>query len=310
MSQEVVRWGDIQQYKSERMPHNHIDVHLLNATHDPLGTVAATCGIYEGKVYRSLDDIGYQQRVDAFHAMMNTELRGPLETVQFNFLVEGVDRAFTHQMVRERQAFFAQESLRFAVKESFWDEVELPPSLKGLPEDHPRVAVYRSQLKSIGQAYQALVDDGMPAEEARKLLPHAVTTRLHWCTSLRSLIHVAGLRTCTQAQFDWRIVMARVAMALRAYARGQKDEWQFRFIADQIRPVCYHQGKCGFMANFDRDCSIRERVELNHQYGRPSNEWHEPMTDSDNSVPDGGVTVVPAIQDWEWAADPAAARRQ
>lgn len=303
MSNEVARWADTHQYRSESMRSNHVEVDLLNVTPDPLGTVAATCGIYEGKVYRSLSDISDSQRMESFEAMMNTELRGPLETVQFNFLIEGVDRAFTHQMVRERQAFFAQESLRFAVKEDFWDEVELPPSLKSLPDDHPRVRIYKDQLKRAGLAYQALVNDGMPAEEARKLLPHAVTTRLHWCTSLRSLIHVAGLRTCTQAEFSWRIVMAKIAVALRNYSRGHRDEWQFRFIADQIRPVCYQQNKCGFMAQFDRDCSIRDRVNTNAAIGRPSSEWSAPLTD------DAGNVEVPAIHDWEWATDPAAARR-
>lgn len=305
---DITRWADANQYHSERMPTKQIQVYLLNATPDPLGTLAATCGIYEGKVIRSLSDVTDQQRRDAYEAMMSTALQGPLETVQFNFLVEGVDRAFTHQMVRERHAFFAQESLRFAVKEGFWDEVDLPPSLKGLPEDHPQVIIYKGQLQKAGEAYEALVADGMPAEEARKLLPHAVTTRLHWVTSLRSLVHVAGLRTCTQAEFAWRIVMAKVAMALRQHSHSH-DGWQFRFIADQIRPVCYQQGKCGFMAQFDRDCSIRDRVEANAKAGRPSKEWNQPLTDDDDSIPEL-QTIIPAIQDWEWAADPAAARRR
>jgi flavin-dependent thymidylate synthase len=307
MTKEVVRWGDSQQYYSEPMPEKGIQVTLLNTIPDPLGTLAALCGIYEGKVIRDTAAVTNEERKKAFEAMLSTELRGPLEAIPFTFLIEGVDRAFTHQMVRERQAFFAQESLRFAVKEEFWNEVELPPSLQGLNADDPKVLTYRTQLKMAGRAYQALVNDGMPAEEARKLLPHAVTTRLFWSTSLRSLLHVAGLRTCTQAEFTWRVVMSKVAAEIRAYARREagtaatwpsNDRWQMDFIADQLRPVCYQTGRCGFMAKFDRECSIRDRVEENAKVGRPSSEW--PF-----ESPDGKIAP---IHNFEWAADPAAAR--
>jgi hypothetical protein len=53
------------------------------------------------------------------------------------------------------------------------------------------------------------------------------------------------------------------------------------------------------MAKFDRECSIRDRVEKNAELGRPSSDWGLPD-------PEGRVN---AIQPYEWAADPAAARK-
>lgn len=322
-------------------------VTLLNATPDPLGTIAALCGMYAGRVARSLAEVTDEQRRAAFEDMLATELNGPLSSVQFLFLVEGVDRAFTHQAVRQQMAFFAQESLRFAVKEDWANEVPLPPHLSQLPEDDPQVRVWRKALIAGEDAYAALVAAGMPAEEARGLLPHAVTTRYYWSVNLKGLLVEAGKRTCTQAQFHWRQMFSLVAKALREYGQTAPDyqrllrprgdyateesAWQYALIADQLRPHCYQSGSCGFMAKFDRGCSIRARVEENAAAGRPSWKWQEPhapctgglvyvkdpipRTMAGHGGPDRqgrydhyDPIVIEPIYPYEWAADPGAAR--
>lgn len=329
-SKEVQRWADAHQYRAEPQPtaaRRGPVVTLLNATPDPLGSLAALTAIYEGRVVRSLAEVTDEQRRAALVAMQSTELSGPLEVAQFHFLVEGVNRAWTHQAVRGRNAFYAQESLRFAVVEDWSDGVPLPPSLAGLGEDHVLSRLYRKGLISAEDTYGALVANGMPAEEARDLLPHAVQTRLHWVCDLRELLHVAGLRTCTQAQFVWRQVMAGVAQTLRGWHgseyyhtspglgyASQSDRWQFEAIADALRPVCYQTGRCGFMARFDRSCTIRERVEAFAENGIPSSEWGRPFgavrhrTDERGKV--GELYTIEPIHDYEWAADPGAARKK
>jgi thymidylate synthase ThyX len=49
--------------------------------------------------------------------VLQDALKAPLEAIDFHFMVEGVTRAHTHQEVRQRTAVFAQESMRFAVKD-------------------------------------------------------------------------------------------------------------------------------------------------------------------------------------------------
>lgn len=340
MSGEVQKWADAAMYRAEPMPMGgKLTVKLLQVTEDPLGVVAALCGMYEGRVTRNLSEVTDAQRVQAFADMQATVLNGPLSAVTFVFLVEGADRSLTHQAVRQ-QAFFAQESLRFAVKEDWAADIPLPSHLAGLPEDDPKVRIWRKALVGLEDSYAALVHAGMPAEEARGLLPEAILTRYYWVTNLKGLLIEAGKRTCTQAQFHWRKLFAEVARELREYGRrghnywytkeniepgeawyggSQSQRWQFDAIADALRPNCYQTGSCGFMAKFDRGCTIRQRVELNAKRGRPSSEWHEPLevtrctADSDCT---GGefcgmeetVTLIPAIHPREWAADPGAAR--
>jgi thymidylate synthase ThyX len=327
----VQKWADAAMYRAEPMPEGgRMTVRLLNATEDPLGVIAALCGMYAGRISRHLSEVTDDQRRAALADMLATELNGPLSAVQFVFLIEGVDRSFTHQAVRQQFAFIAQESLRFAVKEDWSDDIPLPPSLAGRADDDPLVRIWRKNLQSTEDAYAALVHGGMPAEEARGLLPEAILTRYYWSVNLKGLLIEAGKRTCTQAQFHWRRFFALVAQALREWGRNagnywytkeevsrperwyggaQSQQWQFDLIADQLRPHCYQSGSCGFMAKFDRGCKIRDRVEQNANLGRPSSDWHLPAVGIDFGAPGQiGKVVVEAIDPLEWAADPGAAR--
>jgi flavin-dependent thymidylate synthase len=317
---EISKWADAAMFRSEPMPEGQAGpkVTLLNATPDPLGSLAALCKMYTGGVVRSLADVTDEERRHHFEDVTKSELQGPLEVVHFHFLVENVTRSFTHQMVRQREAFFAQESMRFAVPEEDWvnsDRVPYPPSVASgeqLVRDSWDKAVYDVQ-----EGYRHLIDLGVPAEDARGLMPHSITTRLHWAVSLRGLLYVAGLRLCTQAQFEWRLVMASAVKALRGYSSGERfadpagyiygedDDWQFEAIADRLRPICYQTGRCGFKAKMDRPCAIRERVDANERNGRPSSEWHKTVGE-----PEEDSGVLEAIHPYEWAADPTAARRK
>jgi flavin-dependent thymidylate synthase len=264
--------------------------------------------------------------------MAGTKLKAPLEFIKVHFLVEGVSRSFTHQMVRQRTAVFAQESLRFAVKEGFnSDSAKLPPSIARLKEDDPRRVQWEYAMDTIGAIYGQLVDGGVPAEDARELLPSGTLTRLHYATDFRNLLEHAGNRLCTQAQFEWRQVLSRLAAAIREYGRDQvypvvvsadeapsgipgDDEpldvirssaWQFDALAGLFRPACYLTGKCEFSAqDLDRACKIRDRVDANHEHGRPSSEWGEDYAEHRA----GQLVEIPPIRPEEWLLDDAAAR--
>ena len=279
---DLTRKGDAQQYDAEPQvgdPDAGVkpSVRLLWMTPDPLGAVAALSAIYSGRVVRDLERVTDEDRMQALVDVQKTHLKAPLEAVKLHFLIEGVDRAFTHQHVRQRTAVYAQESMRFAVLGDLLDATTLPPSLAGTTRSAKGDLDGRSEpqrwrnlwddtIRTIDEAYHRLVASGMPAEEARGLLPHCTATRLHYVTDLRNLSDHAGNRLCTQAQFHWRLVFGGIVNEITNYgARMGIEDWQFAAIAQSglFRPVCYQLGHCPFKASFDRACSIRERVDLN-----------------------------------------------
>jgi flavin-dependent thymidylate synthase len=315
MTEEIQRYADAAMFRAEPMPTEGgrvvPRVTLLHMTADPLGAMAAPNMMYRGIVVRSLSDVPDEERRKVLTDMAKTRLTAPLEFVDLHFLIEGVDRAFTHQMVRQRTAVYAQESLRFGVKEGQpWREVCSVP--EGI-DDPLKRKIWQDALNDVQRAYLGLIDVGVPAEDARGLMPHAMTTRLHYKTNLRNLVDHAGNRLCTQAQFVWRDVFFKMVDAIRNYDDRQIGrifrDWQYKAIADSwmFSPACYHTGKCEFMASADRFCAIRDRVELFHSRGvRP--EWWDARQSDAYPATDEQRKGVPGIYPGEWMADPTAAR--
>lgn len=328
------KWADEQQYVAAPMEANRDEkgnivpkVFLLWMTPDPLGAIAAMCRMYEGKPTYDLSSISDEEREHYFAQAQSTHLRAPLEAVKFHFFIEGVSRSFTHQLVRQRTAVYAQESLRFAVKEKLTDDVTAPPSIAVLPTSNPTRQMWDHHMQKTEETYNYLVSNGIPAEDARGVLPHAVATRVNYITDLRNLSDHAGNRLCTQAQFEWRIVFMEIVKAIREFrdTRFISDGWQFEALANSglFRPVCYQLGKCPFKATFDRECTIRDRVDANAKHGIPSNEWHlehvvttkfmdplpwAPAPEHSKYDPLQAQDLIPPIDAAEWLLDPSAAR--
>jgi len=161
------------------------------------------------------------------------------------------------------------------------------------------------EVDRLARSYNILIHQGMPAEDARGLLPHNILTKVNMVISLRALMGMAGQRLCTQAQFEHRQVWDQLLAAMRTYghtkvyARDGQDEygewqdspnsgWQFDAMANQFLPICYQTGKCQFESDFDRYCNIRDRVQANAKIGRPSSEWNREWL-----VRDAHISSVP-----------------
>jgi flavin-dependent thymidylate synthase len=293
-------------------------VYLVSATPDPLGAMAAMNEMYRGNIIKNRSELPEYAREQAWKDCQATHLKAPMESIDFMFMIEGVDRAITHQIVRQRTAVYAQESMRFAMPSELTNETSLPPSLWGTEESDPlrsyvsespeeialleKRRLWDETLRTIAKNYQKLIDQGMPAEEARGLLPHATCTRLMYKTNLRNLVEHAGNRLCTQAQFHWRLIFNGIVQAIRTFDSrgGSFDNWQFKMIADSalFRPICYQTGKCEFMGSADRFCSIRSRVTELHNQGISPSLW------------ESGDMENLRIDPMEWLVDDGAARRR
>lgn len=270
------KWADVAMWEAppDPDPQSGPRVTLLNMTSKPVQTMAAAAALYRGEIVRDVNAISVQ---DGLRWLRQTQLsrasQSQLEFVDLHFLIENVTRAFTHQLVRQRVgATYVQESLRFAVKGSAAFEIALPPFFDDLADDHPLRVIWNRAVASNSWAYNAMVDGGVPAEDARGILPTNITTRIHYKTTLRGLVDHAGLRLCSQAQHEWKEVWDRFIMAILAYGPPE-DDWQQKAIASLFRPICYSTGKCEFMGASDRFCPIRERVQAHHAKGEGTALW-------------------------------------
>lgn len=123
-----------------------------------------------------------------------------LEHASFTFMIEGVSRGLTHQLVRHRiGSSFSMRSQRY-VKESFFDYV-VPDSIKNHPDAYKR---FYDIMVNSSDAYTQMVGAGIPQEDARYVLPNACCTNIVVTMNARELRHFFGLRCCKRAQWEIR----------------------------------------------------------------------------------------------------------
>ena len=120
----------------------------------------------------------------------------PLEHSVMTFHIT-CSRACSHQLVRHRIASYSQQSQRYVKMDDL--PVIAPPTIQGkVLED------FYTHLYAVEDEYRELIGAGIPAEDARYLLPNAVATHIVVTMNLRSLRHFFAERCCNRAQWEIR----------------------------------------------------------------------------------------------------------
>lgn len=137
-----------------------------------------------------------------------------LEHVSYTFAVDGVSRALTHQLVRHRLASFNQQSQRYV---KFTEGVEtVKPDTVSHDEEANRI--FDEAINAVLEGYQKLLDAGIPAEDARYLLPNAAETKIVITMNIRELLHFFSLRCCNRAQWEIREMAHRMLALVKPTA--------------------------------------------------------------------------------------------
>ncbi|MFA6437537.1 MAG: FAD-dependent thymidylate synthase [Candidatus Paceibacterota bacterium] len=124
---------------------------------------------------------------------------GPFEHPHFTFVLSEVSRAFTHQLVRHRMATYDQQSLRYVNKSGRNLETAFPQKISS----QNKKAIEEFNRQSI-TLYEKLVKDGVPAEDARFVLPIGTKTAIVMTMNARSMMHFLKLRLDKSAQWEIR----------------------------------------------------------------------------------------------------------
>ena len=180
-------------------------VYLLSNTPDPDGLVAAAARICYSDA-TAADLLERESAKLSLRLLKELKLSGhnsPFEHASFTFGVDGLSRVASHQLVRHRLASFSQQSQRYVKmgEGAGSGGVVTPPSVTGNPE---AVELFTRQAKDACAVYKKLISIGIPAEDARFILPHGWETRLVLTMNARELHHFFNLRLCRRAQWEIR----------------------------------------------------------------------------------------------------------
>ena len=259
------------------------NVKLLDMTQDPifkLWLAFRTC--YSPNTPQQLFDrpVDADEMLEFVERRMRTAHTSPLEHVNFTFAISGVSRVFSHQLVRHRAGVsVAQQSGRYT------DPIELGV----FQYVHPKSATFdgthgtsltehafKTGLRDTLIQYQALVQSGVPREDARFILPGCQATNMVITINFAALLHMADLRLCTAAQWEYRKVMA----LMRAEVKRSSPE-----LAQYIGPKCLANRR----AMCDEDLKTYTNCPLSAM--RPHRSGFSPM-----AVRDPDEATIEAIQ--------------
>ena len=189
-----------------------VELELLDYTSNPTELIALSAGTCYGK-----NDGGNQVRIARCYHRGHMSV---FEHAKATFKVYGISRACANQLVRHRMASYAQESQRYVKLEASDDSwYVIPPKIKHSAALENYVVAMRNALKS----YDELIEMGIPAEDARYVLPNAAKTNLVVTMNCRELYHFFDLRLDKSAQWEIR----ELAMIMKQKLASQDAGWSY-----------------------------------------------------------------------------------
>ncbi|WP_338824372.1 Flavin-dependent thymidylate synthase [Moorella humiferrea] len=208
-----------------------MQVELISHTPEPERLVAAAARLcYSPRGAGRLLAAMSREEVDKLlRLLISRGHDSPLEHITFTFAIEGVSRVLTHQLVRHRMASYSQKSQRYVNEDGF--EFIIPPSIAAVPA---ALARYQECMKVLQRAYHEL-QELVPREDARYLLPNACETKLVCTFNARSLFNFFRLRCCRRAQWEIRELALKMREEVRKVAP---------LIFSYAGPSCETEGVC------------------------------------------------------------------
>ena len=175
------------------------------------------------------------EKLDHLEYMKKT-IQSSFEFINYTFDITGVSRSFTHQLVRTRNAVYAQESMRTVdVRDAGFN-------------DHGHMGIKLSIEDSISE-YSGIVDLGTEVQKARDVLPMGIHTNIIMRTNLRELMHMAEVRLCKRTQGEYqdvfKLMVARIAEV-------------HPYFEDMLQVYCVKHGICCF-PNY-KECPVQEHT--------------------------------------------------
>ena len=216
------------------MSNNKPEVKLISKPNNLLKTIYTACRTcYSAdttiNIYDTADD--EEKMLKLISRVISSGHYSTIEHIQISFAISNVSRACTHQLVRHRHMSFSQKSQRYVKEKGQFDYI-IPPTIEKNPELKEK---FEQFMSDISNKYQEFVEAGIPAEDARFVLPNATASSMVASLNLREMIHLANLRLCSRAQYEIRTLVKMMCDEL-----SKQEPW----LKDYLVPKCVRLGFC------------------------------------------------------------------
>ena len=222
-------------------------VHLISKPENMLKTIYTACrtcysALAPYEIYNSTDD--EEKMLKLIERVISSGHYSTIEHIQVSFAISNVSRACTHQLVRHRHMSFSQKSQRYVKEKGQFDYI-IPPTIERNEELKKKFTDF---MEEIAGKYCEFVEAGIPAEDARAVLPNAAATSIVASLNLREMIHIANLRLCTRAQYEIRTMVRMMCEEL-----VKAEPW----LKSYLVPKCERLGYC----DEEKSCGRKPKLE-------------------------------------------------
>jgi len=209
-----------------------MQVKLLRYTPEPEKTVAMSARLCYSPIGAAQleEKITDEQAAKLVRKLVEMGHFSTLEHVSFTFAIEGVSRVLTHQLVRHRIASYSQQSQRYVKEHDF--ETILPLSIAARPAEREKFEKLMGEIRNL---YTEWTEMGIPAEDARYILPNAAETKIVVTMNVRSLYNFFSLRCCSRAQWEIRALADKMLAEVKEVAP---------VLFEKAGPSCVTDGIC------------------------------------------------------------------
>jgi len=194
----------------------NMKVRLINYTENPEKTVAQSARLcYSSRTIQEIaEGTDGEKQEKLIQKIIRLGHYSVLEHVCFTFGIENISRVCSHQLVRHRIASFSQRSQRY-VKVGKEQQYIIP---KKILSDRYLSSKFKELSTKNYDLYQEMLAKGIPAEDARYILPQATNTSIIFTANARELIHFFRLRCCNRAQWEIREVATEMLRLVKKIA--------------------------------------------------------------------------------------------
>jgi len=192
-------------------------VRLINYTKDPEKIVAQSARLcYSALGIEELrGKLSDESIIKLVKKIMKLGHYSVLEHATFTFAIEGISRVTSHQLVRHRLASFSQQSQRYVKINKKGFPYIVP---KSIAQEEKLNKIFIDAIKKLDGIYHILLDHNIKAEDARYILPQAVTTKMIISANARELLHIFKLRCCSRAQWEIRELAMNMLKEVKSIA--------------------------------------------------------------------------------------------
>lgn len=232
-----------------------MEVDLMRCTDNAISLMCRACEVCTGRY----GETKFSDEEKLVKKVLRSGHESIAEHVNFTFLIEGISRACSHQLVRYRHCSFSQLSQRYTKVGTLKDaEYAFLKCVDGdyegardilrtyfvFPESEKLVERMVDRITTVFYYYHDMIRDGMKPEDARALLPNCTKTDILMTVNLRELMHICNERLCTRAQEEIRELVGKMRDLVLENS-PELDE----FLIPKCKKYghCFEEKSCGLM---------------------------------------------------------------